>query len=263
MSRTTAMGDPTTKGAQRKNRAREMLLKAIVRNASKLRDAPAEVQTNEGFLLEAIEQNATVVEYVRKDLRNDRDFALRAVAANARALWHLPLHLQQCAEVIVAAVAKQGAAVHTCDEDVKDGDANAPTIAYYLRVLRSSRTAVQEIRDEIETEAEAERVAAARREDRLSAEVAALTAKNRCLETQLKKKKNAASSSSSKNNLWDSVSHSEDLCANALHLETLRVNALQTKVQKLADLAITAGADATTVNAVKSKPLQATTVSVT
>jgi len=247
-----------------RSRAREMLLKAIVRNPSTaLRSAPAEVQKNEAFLLEAIEQNATVTEYVSRNLRHDKNFALRAVAANARALWHLPQFLQQSAEIIVAAVAKHGADVHVSADEKSD---DAPTISYYLRVLRSSRTAVQEIRDEVETEAEAERVAAARREDRLAAEVAALTAKTKALECSLAKEKKktsaAKTSSSSSKSLWDSVSHSEDLCANALHLETLRVNALQTKVADLARVAVAAGADASTVNAIKSKPLQATTVTV-
>mmetsp|Transcript_12472 Transcript_12472/g.40801 ORF Transcript_12472/g.40801 Transcript_12472/m.40801 type:complete len:251 (+) Transcript_12472:1495-2247(+) len=238
-----------------RSRAREMLLKAILRNPGEsLLRAPLEVQRNKEFLLEAVEQNATVLEYCR-ELRNDKDFALRAVAVNGRSLWHLPQHLQQDAEVIVAAVAKHGAALggrgdaSSSDASSSSSDA-APGVTYAMKLLRSSRTAVQEIRDECDAEKEAQRVAFERKEDRMRAEIAALTAKMHLVKLD-----------NTTDFIWDSVKHSEELCTHALHLETLRVNALQTKINDLARLAVDAGADEHTVFKIKSKPLRTTTVS--
>ena len=234
---TTQMMERPPKNPDRRSAARRMLLKAILKNPSEtLARAPAEVRTNREFLLEAITENATVLEYVSSELRNDKDFAVAAVAVNGRSFFHLPEVRQDDPAVLVAAVAKHGAHLF-------DGE-------YYMRVMRSSRAAVAEIRDEVEAEQEAQRIAFARREDRLQAELAALQAKTALLE--LKKKKSSF--------LWDSVFHSEQLCTSALHLETLRVNALQTKLDDIAKLAIDAGADEDLVNNIKSKPLQTTTV---
>mmetsp|Transcript_17875 Transcript_17875/g.26831 ORF Transcript_17875/g.26831 Transcript_17875/m.26831 type:complete len:243 (-) Transcript_17875:916-1644(-) len=232
------------------NMAREIVKKLILQNPRAFETAPREAQTNEEFVLELIEENATIMEYVNKDLRYNADFVLKAVARNPRAFWHAPMSLQQDEKIIVGAVAKYGADLRETSKD------KAPTMSYYMRVLASSRTAIEELREEIEHDRENFAAQAKLREDALNAKIAELTT-NVVGSTKEEEPSYKKFKTDNKGSLgaWESIEQNEGLCSQALHLECLRVNALQTKLDDLAQLAREAGVDQHRIAQITARPL--------